>query len=185
MQTQQQHRQNAHGVDVHVGGERGAGGVAETRDDVEDPVGDAGELGEVRVVERGERRLLGGLDDDGAARGERRADLEEEHHGGEVPGDDDAGHADGLPERVPLVPPRDAQHFAVDLVGGARVVAQHLRGGGDVDDLAHQQQLAGVGAVQRRQLLRVPVHQVRELAQETAALLVHTNFGQIASYSDL
>jgi hypothetical protein len=63
-----------------VGGERGAGGGAEPGDDVDHPVRDAGQLGEVRVVERGERRLLGGLDDDAAPRGERRADLEEEHH---------------------------------------------------------------------------------------------------------
>jgi len=33
-----------------VGGEPGAGGVAEARDDVEDPVGDAGEPGELSVT---------------------------------------------------------------------------------------------------------------------------------------
>jgi hypothetical protein len=162
----------AHAVDVHVGGERGAGGGAEPGDDVDHSVGDAGHLCEVRVVERGKRRLLGGLDDDGAARGERRADLEEEHHGGEVPGDDDAHDADGLLERVALIPAGDAQDVAVDLVGSAGIVAQHLRGRGYVDDLAQQQQLPGVGTVQRRQLLRVLLHQVRQLAHDPPALLL-------------
>ncbi len=54
-------------------------------DDREDAARDAGALGELDQRERRERRLLGGLDDHRAARGERGGGLAGDHRGGEVP----------------------------------------------------------------------------------------------------
>jgi len=59
----------------------------------------------------------------------------------------------------------------VDLVGGAGVIAQQVRGARDVPDLADEEELAGVHRVQHRQLLDVLVDQVRELVQDPAPLL--------------
>ena len=154
-----------------MGGDGGAGGGAEAGDDVEHAVGDAGELGEVGVEERGEGGLLGGLDDHGAAGGERRAGLEEEHGGGVVPRHDVADDADGLLERVPVARPRHLERLAVHLVRRAGVVPEQVRAAGDVDELPHREQLAGVHRVQRRQLLHVLLHQVRELVQDPSPRL--------------
>jgi hypothetical protein len=59
----------------------------------------------------------------------------------------------------------------VDLVRRARVVARRLHRQRDVQHLPQQQQLPGVRAVQRRQLLRVLLHEVRKLARDPAPLL--------------
>ena len=86
-------------VDVRVLGERGAG-VAVARDDVQDAGRDAGLERELAEAQRAERRLLGRLEDDRAAGGERRADLPRRHQQREVPRDDLPDDADGLLERV-------------------------------------------------------------------------------------
>ena len=59
-------------VDIVVRGERCAGGFAEPGDDVDDAIREAGFLNEFAEKQRGERRLLGRLEDDGASCGERR-----------------------------------------------------------------------------------------------------------------
>ena len=51
---------------------------------------------ELREVERGERRELGGLDDDGAARGERRSDLSCRHRQWKVPRRDQEAGTDRM-----------------------------------------------------------------------------------------
>ena len=51
-------------VNVHVTRQSGAGGFAITGDDVDDAVGKTNFLGEPGDGERGERRLLGRLEDD-------------------------------------------------------------------------------------------------------------------------
>ncbi|CAL1414442.1 unnamed protein product [Linum trigynum] len=114
------------------------------------------------VEEGGERGLLGGLDDHGAAGGQGGADLHEEHGAGEVPRDDEPHHADGLEECVGVKLPRHLQDLAVDLVGGAGEVAEGVGHGRDVDRFAPAEQLAGVQGVEGRQLLDVLVDQVRK-----------------------
>src|SRR5205807_1777969 len=66
-------------VDVHVTADGGAGGRAVTGHDVDDAVGEAGFLGQGGDAQRGQRRLLGGLEDDGAAGGEGRSPLPRLH----------------------------------------------------------------------------------------------------------
>lgn len=117
-------------------------------------------LGELREVQGAERRLLGGLDDQGAAGGQRRRHLDGEHGGREVPGDDDAGDAERLAQGVALELARHLQRLAVDLVGRAGEVAQAACGVADVHRPGHGRVLAGVQALQGRQLARVLLHQV-------------------------
>lgn len=64
-----------------------AGNGAEAGNSVDDTGGDAGLLDEVADVERREGGELGGLHDDGAAGGERGADLPRPHDERVVPGD--------------------------------------------------------------------------------------------------
>ena len=73
----------------------GCAGLAVAVDDVEHACGQADFVGDLGEGERGERRVLGGLDDDGVAGGERGRDLPGEHQQREVPGDDLADDADG------------------------------------------------------------------------------------------
>ncbi len=66
---------------VHVGmrGECGAGGFAEAGNDVDYAFGEAGGFDEFAETQRGERRLLGGLENNRAACGERGAELPRGH----------------------------------------------------------------------------------------------------------
>ena len=68
-------------------------------DDVEHAAGQPGLLEDLREREHRQRRLLGGLDDHRAARGDRRADLARAHRHREVPRRDEQARADGLPHR--------------------------------------------------------------------------------------
>ena len=83
-------------VDVHVASERGAGGGAVAGKQVDDAIGEAGFLDEFGNAQRGERSLLGGLHDDGAAGGERGAEFPGLHQQRKVPRNDLANDADGL-----------------------------------------------------------------------------------------
>ena len=87
---------------VHVGmrGESGAGGFAVARDDVDDAIGESGFLKEFAEAKRGERRLLGGLQNYGAAGGERGAEFPGGHQEREIPGNDLADDADGFAHGV-------------------------------------------------------------------------------------
>ena len=81
-------------VHVHVTPERLARGLAEARQDVEHAFGDAGFRRQFGQADGGEGRLLGGLQDDRVAGGERGRDLPAGHQQREVPGHD-AGHDAG------------------------------------------------------------------------------------------
>ena len=87
-------------VDVGMRGERGAGGLAEAGDDVDDARREAGLHDQLAEAQRRERRLLGGLQHDGAAGGQRRRELPGRHQQREVPRDDLADDADRLAHRV-------------------------------------------------------------------------------------
>ena len=87
-------------IDVRMRGQRGAGGFAETRHDIHHAVGNAGFLNQFAQAQRGERRLLGGLQHHGAAGRQRRAELPGGHQQREIPGNDLADHADRLAQRV-------------------------------------------------------------------------------------
>ena len=64
-----------HLVDVGMGGDGRASGFAETGDNVDDAVREADLGDELAQSQRGQRRLLGRLEDAGAANGERRCQL--------------------------------------------------------------------------------------------------------------
>ena len=149
-------------VNVHVRRECSSRRRTEAWHDIDDAIGDSSPLGELGEEERAERRLLGGLDDHGAAGGQGRGDLDGEHGGGEVPGDDDPGDAQGLAEGVALELRLHLERLAVDLVRRAGEVPQAARRVADVDGLGDGRVLPGVQALQRRQLVRVLLHQVSE-----------------------
>ena len=73
-----------------------AGGLAQAGDEVEHAGREARLGDEVGEAERGQRGLLGGLEDERAAGGERGRDLLHGHHQREVPRHDLDGDADRL-----------------------------------------------------------------------------------------
>ena len=123
-------------------------------DDVHDAVGESGFLDQLGEAQGGERSLLGRLEDDGAAGGERRRELPHGHHQREVPGDDlraDADrHALGVDEHVLGL---DRDRAALELARPAGEVTQVLDRVADVDDLRDLDRLA---VVDRLELRRAP-----------------------------
>ena len=102
-------------------------------DDVEDPVRDAGILGEPCEGDRRERREARGLQDyrvPGRERGDDRPHREEERV---VPRGDVDGDAERLADRVIEPAPRDGDRLALDLVGKARDVLEGPDDEADVD----------------------------------------------------
>ena len=80
------------------------------------PWREPGLLDQLSQPQRGQRRLLGRLQDHRAAGGERRGDLPRRHQEREVPRDDLAADADRLLERVDeRVRPADRDRLALDL----------------------------------------------------------------------
>ena len=135
------------------------------------PVGDARLGGERRQSERGQRRLLGGLDHDRAAGGQRRRSLPRDHRCREVPGRDPGGDADRLlQDDDPLVGLVGRDRVAVDPL---RLLTEPLEERGRVGDLPSRlgQWLALFARQQPRQLLLPVEHQVREPSQHGRALL--------------
>ena len=86
-----------------MSGESGTGGFAVSGDDVDDAVGESGFRDELTETERGERCLLGGLEDDGASGSERGTEFPDGHEQREIPGDDLANYADGFTQRVGVI----------------------------------------------------------------------------------
>jgi hypothetical protein len=81
-------------------GEGRASRLAVAGDNVEDAVGNARFSEQFAEAQSRERRLLRGLEDDGAARGERRRQLPRGHHQREVPRDDLPDDTDRLAQRI-------------------------------------------------------------------------------------
>ncbi len=69
-------------------GEGGTSDLAETGDDVQDTGGEASLLNKLGEHQAGKGGLLGGLEDDAVAGGQRRANLPPKHEQREVPRDD-------------------------------------------------------------------------------------------------
>ena len=110
--------------------------------------------------ERGQRGLAGRLQDDGAACGQRRADLAGGHGGGEVPRGDQHGDPDGLVDHDDLVRAAGSGlDIAADPDGLLGVPAEELR---RVKHLTAGvgQRLAVLGGDQQRQFLDPINHQL-------------------------
>jgi hypothetical protein len=157
-------------VDARVRRQRGAGVRAEAGDDVEHPGREARLLDERPELERRGRRLLGGLDDERAARRERGRELpaHQQHRG--VPGRDRRHHADRLAHRV------DEE---VRAVGRDRLTVDLVRGPGEPVVIVGQSaqlalhladELAVVGGLDDRDPLRVLRDEIRQAAHEPRTL---------------
>ena len=130
-------------------------------DRVEDPTGQPGALEDLGEGEHRQRRLLGGLDDDGAAGGERGGELAGAHRHREVPGGDEHAGPDGLAHREDAAFAGGVGHVAaVDADGLLGEPAEELGGVGDL----------GLGLGER--LAHLQRHQQRELVIARGELLV-------------
>lgn len=74
-------------VNVHVGGEGGAGSLAESRDQVENTSGEASLLNKLSENKSRQRSLLSSLHNDTVTSGQSRSNLPCQHQKREVPGD--------------------------------------------------------------------------------------------------
>ncbi len=131
----------------------------------------AGLFGQHGQRQRGQRRLLGGLDDHGAAGGQGRAGLSGDHRGREVPGRDRGGDADGLLERHQALAGLGAlQDVAVDALG---FLGKPLQERGRVGDFAGRlgDGLALFGRHDGSQVFLVLHHQLRPLQEDRGAFL--------------
>src|SRR5436190_993224 len=125
-------------VDAGMAGQRVADDGARPGHDVEHAVRQACLRGELRQAEGREWRLRRGLQDDGGARRERRAELPSGDDQGVVPGNDQAGDADRLAgDERERVRPRGPD-LPVDLVDrlGIPLDRDRRRGCVDVDGVA-------------------------------------------------
>ena len=111
--------------DARVRGEGRAGATARAGDDVHDTRREACLEGQLGQANGRQRRPRGGLEDARVAGGERRAKLPRGHVLGEVPGHDQADHADWLAQREVEARHRRRDRLAEVLVRGAGVVLEH------------------------------------------------------------
>ena len=98
--------------------------LAEAGDDVDDPGRQPGLHGQLRQPQRRERRLLGRLEDGGAAGGERRGERADGHAERKIPGRHMRGDAQRLHEREVDEGRPERHRRALDLVGGAGIVVE-------------------------------------------------------------
>ena len=158
-------------VDERMRGERGSGAFAESGEDVDDALGEAGFVDELGEAEAGHRGLLGELEDDGAAGGEGGAELPGGHQQGEVPRDDLGGDADGFAQGVgvEVAGEREREGRAGDLGRPAGHVAEHVDGERDVGGAGDGDGLAVVEGFELGEFVEVLLEQVTELPDEAAA----------------
>ena len=139
-------------------------------DDLEHALGHAAPRRRARPARApSQRRLLGGLDHDRAAGGERGRRLARDHRGGEVPGRDPGGDADRLLEDDdPLVRLVRRDRVAVDAL---RLLAEPLEERGGVGDLAPRlgERLALLARQQPREVLLAARASGRASRRSTAA----------------
>ena len=150
--------------------QRRAGGLAEAGNDVDHAGGESRLERQLTQPKRGERRLLGRLEHDRAARRQRRAPFPGDHQHREIPGDDLPGDAHRLALGVAEVPPADRDRLAVDLVGPAGVVAEAVDHQRQVGVAALADRLAVIERFELGQLVDVRFDQVGELVHQPPAV---------------
>ena len=157
-------------VDVGMLDERSAAGLAKAGDDVDDPRRQAA-VGEVfGEFKRGERSLLGGLQDAGAACGDGGRELPRSHHQGKIPRDDLSGDADRLFERKGHRVVGDGVHVADNLGGEAAIVFEAGGGIGDVA-LGFDNGLTAVAALEFGERGEIGADLFGETEKNSASLL--------------
>ncbi len=131
---------------------------------------EAGLKRQLAEAKAGQRRLLGGLEDQRTAGRQGRGDLPHRHQQRKVPRDDLRAHAHRLAQRVDeQVAARGRDRLALDLRRPARVVAQVRHRGGDVA-LGRRQRLAVVERLELGELLAVCLDQLGERVHQPGAL---------------
>ncbi len=143
---------------------------AVANDDIDDTLRYAGASAEFAKHQRGQRRQLVRLDDDGVARHQRRADLAGEQRRGEIPGGDAGDHPIGHALNPDLLVAAFArQDLALESPRALGGVAQQNRSEIRVD-AQFRQELAPFGGEKRSQRLGVLVDQIGEFLEQRAAL---------------
>ena len=140
-------------------------------EDIEHALRHARLLGQRHQRQRGQRRLVGGLEHDGAAGGQRRRDLAGDHRAGKVPRRDRAADPDRLADRQqPCVRPLRRNGLAID---PSCLLGEELDiGAADVDFAERlRQRLALLGGEDQREIFAVGDDQVEPFAQDVGALL--------------
>jgi len=159
-----------------VGSKRSARRLAESGNDVDNAVGYAGLGDQLGQSQRGERGLLGRLQNNSAAGCQRRAELPGSHQQREVPRDDLPDDADRLAERVGVevrsrhVRDGDVDGVALDLGRPPGHVVEQVRGKGHIGGLRDKEWLAVVERLQLSQLVDVLQDQVAYLPHDAPAL---------------
>ena len=151
-------------VDAGVLDERRAGAGAEPGQDVEDAAGQAELLDQRGERERRDGRVLGRLEHDRVAAGERGPSLPGQHHQRRVPGDDRADDADRLAARVGERTGRRRASCAEHALADAR---EELPVADDQPQLGLRlaQRLAVVARLDQRELVEVLGDELRDRPQ--------------------
>ncbi len=160
-----------HALEAGMLRQRGPGGLAEAGDDIHHAVGDAGFLDELREVKGRERRVLGGLDDDGVARRQRGRDAPADEEQREIPRKNKAAHSVWQPHRAGLEA-RHRDRLATAGVDGE--IGEITQRGRDVRDVAAarlRQRFAHVERFDLREDFAVFVHEIGEAMEENGAVI--------------
>ena len=158
-------------VDQGMVDERAAGRRSEAGDDVDYAGRNPGFEQELPQTERGERRLLGGLQHGGVAAGKCGRELPGTHEEREVPGDDLPAHSHRLAQGEVEEGGVRGVRLAVEFGHPAGVVTEGLGGGRDVDVPALRERLPVVERLELRQLVAVLLDQVGDPEQQTLAVV--------------
>ena len=120
--------------------------------------------------DRRQRRLAGGLEDDGIAARQRRRDLPRRQEQRKVPGHDGGDHANRLAERVGEVVALDGNRLAHHLVGPAGEVLEALGRGRNLDVPRLADRLPVVNGLEPGDLVGLLHQAIGQPAHEPAAL---------------
>ncbi len=153
-------------VGVHDEGLADLGAVA--GDDVEHPLGQV-VAADPRERQDRQRRVLGGLDDDRVAGGQRRGDLEAGDHQRGVPRQDRADDTQRHPAGVAELVAAARQRHALDLAGDACGIPEEGAEQGGFRAGLGAQRVAGVQCRQLRERLGLVLQAVRDPQQHPRA----------------
>src|SRR5579859_187298 len=159
-----------HFVDPRMRYQRGTGGLAEAIDNVDNSRWQAHFFQPIGQLQRGQRSLLGGLENAGATSGERRRQLPGGHEQRIVPRNDLRGHAHRLAQGETQRVGRHGIDVPEDLGGQTAVVFET---GGHVGDVifGFHDGLAGVAGFEVGKAGGILANFLGQLEQNTATIL--------------
>ena len=134
------------------------------------PAGKPASIASSPETQSGERSLLGGLQHDGVAAGERRAQFPRREQQREIPRDDQPDDADRLAQRVGEGRLEGVDGLAVNLGRPARVVAQDVDHHRHIDVARFEDRLAVVERLEFGEFVDVLLDQIGKLPDQASAL---------------